>query len=295
MASSQSSIDPSIPPLKPTHPIAKELNEPPHLQTLINILNLQSHIEGGYFVETDRDPLLVPNPFLQPPTNPVQTFTSSSGSVSTAPSPPSNNGAPQHTTLDPMATGPSGAGKIEEDNSTRNASTTIHYMLTPSMQMGHFHRNKGRTIHTLHRGRGRYVLIHADEVMASYDDDSNLSSSSPSSSDQNEGGGKKEKLNPNTDERALKSRNAKARIETFIVGTDVEKGERVQWIVEGGKYKASFLLECEKDGRQEPLLISETVVPGFEFKDHDFLTVERFGKLVDEEQRGELEWLVRRE
>jgi len=286
MASSQSSINSSIPPLKPTHPIAKELNEPPHLQNLINILKLQSHIEGGYFVETDRDTLLVPNPFLQPPTNPVQTFTSSTGSVSTAPTPASNHGAPAHTSQDPMATGPSGAGKIDDDDSTRNASTTIHYMLTPSMQMGHFHRNKGRTIHTLHRGRGRYVLIHADEVLASYDDDSNLSSSS-----QEPG----KKLNPNTDERALKSGKAKARVETFVVGTDVEKGERVQWIVEGGKYKASFLLECERDGKQEPLLISETVVPGFEFKDHDFLTLERFGRLLGEEQRSELEWLVRRE
>lgn len=285
MASSQSSIDPSIPPLQPTHPIAKELNEPPHLQNLISILNLQSHIEGGYFVETDRDANLVPNPFLQIPADPPQTFTSSSGSVSTAPTPPSNNGGPAPTSLDPMATGPSGAGKIttsSSDDSTRNASTTIHYMLTPSMQTGHFHRNKGRTIHTLHRGRGRYVLIHADEVLASYDDDSNLETQDG------------RKLNPNTDERALKSRHA--RVETFVVGADVEKGERVQWIVEGGKYKASFLLECEsKDGRQEPLLISETVVPGFEFKDHDFLTMERFERLLGEEQRRELEWLVRRQ
>jgi len=289
MTSSQhSSVDPSIPPLKPTHPISTELKEPPHLQSLIEILNLQSHIEGGYFVETDRDTLQVPNPFLQKePAQPIQTFTSSSGSVSTAPAPPaSNNGPPAHTSQDPMATGPSGAGKIDSsaDDSTRNASTTIHYMLTPSMQMGHFHRNKGRTIHTLHKGRGRYVLIHADEVLSSYDDDSNLPAA---------GHGQTAKLNPNTDERARV--RSKARVETFVVGTDIEKGERVQWIVEGGKYKASFILPCrDAQGRKEPLLISETVVPGFEFKDHDFLSLERFGKLVGEEQREELEWLVRK-
>ena len=46
----------------------------------------------------------------------------------------------------------------------------------------------------------------------------------------------------------------KKRIETFVVGTDVTKGEKSVWIVEGGKYKASFLL----DGAEgERLLISE--------------------------------------
>ena len=68
-------------------------------------------------------------------------------------------------------------------------------------------------MHTLIEGRGRYVLIHADE-------------------DEQRGGGK--------------------RVESFVVGGDVSGGERAVWIVEGGKYKASFLLEGE--GR---LLISE--------------------------------------
>ena len=49
------------------------------------------------------------------------------------------------------------------------------------------------------------------------------------------------------------------------------------------------------DGKEEGLLISETVVPGFEFKDHDFLTKRRFESLVTEEQAKELEWLVRRD
>ena len=50
----------------------------------------------------------------------------------------------------------------------------------------------------------------------------------------------------------------KAPVETFIVGHDIAKGERLQWIVEGGKYKASYLLPDE-DGKDksEGLLISE--------------------------------------
>lgn len=74
----------------------------------------------------------------------------------------------------------------------RSASTTIFYPLSPHSPVGSFHRNKGRTIHTLHRRRRTYVVIHADEVGA-------------------EGGA--------------------ARVETFTVGGHLEKGERLQWVV----------------------------------------------------------------
>jgi hypothetical protein len=47
-----------------------------------------------------------------------------------------------------------------------------------------------------------------------------------------------------------------SRIETFVVGPDVANGERLQWIVEGGKYKASYLLPDEH-GETEGLFISE--------------------------------------
>ena len=36
---------------------------------------------------------------------------------------------------------------------------------------------------------------------------------------------------------------AKKRIETFVVGMDLAAGEKAVWVVEGGKYKASFLLD----------------------------------------------------
>lgn len=130
-------------------------------------------------------------------------------------------------------------------------------------------------MHTLHRGRGRYVIIHADEVMGESD------SHEPGTLKVGAGG---------------KGGLGKARVETFVVGQDVLGGERLQWIVDGGKYKASFLLPVG-DGREEEegLLISETVVPGFEYGDHDFMTRERFEVLLEEEQREELGWLVRKD
>ena len=113
-------------------------------------------------------------------------------------------------------------------------------------------------MHTLHRGRGRYVIIHADE----------------------DGG------------------PGNQRIESFVVGQNVQRGERLQWIVEGGKFKASFLLPDtgadgeEAGGSSEGLLISETVVPGFEFCDHDFLSVQGLRDLVGEEIAKSLSWLL---
>lgn len=53
-----------------------------------------------------------------------------------------------------------------------------------------------------------------------------------------------------------KERIEKVRIETFVVGKNVLAGEKVQWIVDGGKFKASFLLDEEGEG-EEGLLISE--------------------------------------
>ncbi len=146
------SVDATLSPLVPSFTPADGHEESSTTQSIIDILHLLPHPEGGYFVETDRDPLRVPNPFAS----------------------------------DPDAT------LVE----SRSASTTIYYYLTPKTPLGHFHRNKARTVHTLHKGRGRYVLIHADEV----------------------------------------AEGSIARVETFVVGQDIAKGERLQWIVEGGKY-----------------------------------------------------------
>ena len=88
----------------------------------------------------------------------------------------------------------------------------------------------------------------------------------------------------------------KARIETFVVGANVAQGERLQWIVEGGTYKGSFLLPDEEGGEtSDGLLISETVVPGFEWGDHDYMKPERLEALVTEEQRRQLKWMLRKD
>ncbi|KUJ11273.1 DUF985 domain protein [Mollisia scopiformis] len=191
------------------------------IEKLIQSLQLLKHPEGGWFAETDRDPLRIPNPFL-------------------------SKEQQQHAAVQYTA---AAAG----DDTTRSAMTTIFYLLTPNSPKGRFHRNKGRTVHTLHKGRGRYVLIRTDEAKP----------------------------------------GEKARIETFVVGHNVEKGERLQWIVEGDIYKASYLLP-DDDGSTESesgLLISETVVPGFEFSDHNFMPANVLPELVSAKQAVELQWL----
>lgn len=174
--------------IKPIYPPPS--NEPPNqiqhsnlIQSTLQTLSLTPHIEGGYFTETDKHPLRIPNP---------------------------------HTHQSP-------------DDTTRAASSSIFYFLTPRSPLGAFHRNASRTVHTLHRGRGRYVILHADE--------------------------------------ASRERNAgrKVAVESFVVGAGIERGERLQWVVDGGKYKASYLLpDTGTDGKDyengegtEGLLISE--------------------------------------
>jgi predicted cupin superfamily sugar epimerase len=172
--------------LVPSYTLGQHTQELPSVQSIITALSLEKHIEGGYFAEIDRNPLTIPNPFLSSTVHDVS-----------------------QTAEKPMS----------GDNSIRNASTSIYYMLTPTTPQGHFHRNKGRTVHTLIEGRGRYVLIHADED------------------------------------------GAKKRVESFIVGKNVSNGEQAVWVVEGGKFKASFLLPM--DGKEEDnarLLISEVSI-----------------------------------
>ncbi|KAF7889722.1 uncharacterized protein EAF02_002137 [Botrytis sinoallii] len=204
-------------PLKPSFYPSSEPDSSPQIQEVIKALNLIPHIEGGFFAETDRAPDVIPSPF---------------GSDKSS----TTDIAPQRPGFDPTV---------------RNSSTSIFYLLTPHGPQGGFHRNKGRTVHTLHRGRGRYVLIHADEE------------------------------------------GSEKRIETFIVGQNVAAGEKLQWIVNGGKYKASYLLPDVEGGQDsDGLLISETVVPGFEYSDHDFLSPEGLKELVASEKVEELSWLL---
>lgn len=71
------------------------------------------------------------------------------------------------------------------------------------------------------------------------------------------------------------------RVEEYIVGGDIWAGEKLMWVVEGGVWKSSAV-----EGAEE-LLISEVVVPGFEFKDHEFMRFEILKELVGDEKARE--------
>lgn len=173
--------------IKPVFTTPRNYTDTPTIQTTLRTLSLKPHIEGGFFAQTDRSPDLIPSPYA-------------------------------------LKNDAGCAGKNSPDKDTmRAANTMIFYYLTPRSPLGTFHRNASRTIHTLHRGRGRYVILHGDA--------------------------------------GSRARNGqKAVIETFVVGHDIARGERLQWVVEGGEYKASFLLaDRDADGELESdgLLISE--------------------------------------
>jgi predicted cupin superfamily sugar epimerase len=74
-------------------------------------------------------------------------------------------------------------------------------------------------------------------------------------------------------------------VETFEVGFGPD--QRMQWVVDGGIYKASFT--NDSDG----LLISEVVVPGFDFDDHNFMASrEELVRLVGENTANQLDPLL---
>lgn len=124
--------------------------------------------------------------------------------------------------------------------STPVSVSAIHYLLTPHSPVGHFHRTGSVIVHSLHRGRGRCVLLHED-----------------------------------------------GRTESFVLGHAVAKGERCMWVVEGGVWRAT-MLEEEEEEEGGGLLITEVVVPGFDFRDHEFLGVSRLVELVGEDAAARL-------
>lgn len=229
-------------PQAPPEPGSVQPKEPAGSIAIISALAMIPHPEGGYFKETARDPRRVANPFHA-------SYDSGMTSV-----------GKKHV-FSEVADAAQEEGEdagTKWTELTRSASTNIFYLLSEGRSWGRFHRNKGRTVHTLHKGRARYVIIHADEVFNG--------------------------IRP----------KGEARIETYVVGQDVVAGEQLQWVVEGGKYKASFLLPDEEDGKEsrDGCLISETVIPGFEYADHDFLLPERLVELIGAERAAELNWLL---
>lgn len=83
-------------------------------------------------------------------------------------------------------------------------------------------------------------------------------------------------------------------VKSFVVGFNHSKGEVSQWVVPGGVWKASFLIPSDESGHgheDDHLLISEVVVPGFEYDDHQFLPDDKLVDLVGEQRANELSFL----
>jgi uncharacterized protein len=235
--------------------------DPTAVRSTIKTLSLLPLPEGGFFIERDRDPLLVPNPF--------DTASGTSSTGTGTPSTSTNASSIKGTDSDPNTKVYNYSIASKSSSHPRNASTTIHYFTTPSSPVGRFHSNKARTVHTLHWGRARYIVLHP-----------------PTNSTGNK----------DAEQPGVPVGNKGWTMETFIVGHDIAAGEKVQWIVEGARFKASFLLpDMESEESGKGILISETVVPGFEYTDHEFLSGEKLGEIAGEEGVNGLGWLLRKE
>ncbi|TFK55748.1 hypothetical protein OE88DRAFT_655330 [Heliocybe sulcata] len=135
------------------------------------------------------------------------------------------------------------------DGASRSLATSIFYLLTNEEPNGYIHMNKSVTYHVLHHGRAEYTLIHP--------------------------------TNP-------------PRIEKKIVGTNAAAGELRQLLVGTGVWKMSRLLpedrasaKTEEQKDHLGCLITEVVVPGFAWEDHQYLTLDGLRKLFDGAEGGE--------
>ncbi|KDR67502.1 hypothetical protein GALMADRAFT_283484 [Galerina marginata CBS 339.88] len=116
----------------------------------------------------------------------------------------------------------------------RSLATSIYYLLTDDNPNGVFHMNKSVTYHVLHQGRAEYTLIKPTHPPV---------------------------------------------VERVIIGTDTSAGEVRMLLVDTNVWKMSRLLpqdvERPKSRNEEDssgCLITEVVVPGFHWEDHQFLT-----------------------
>ncbi|KAJ3501260.1 hypothetical protein NMY22_g18987 [Coprinellus aureogranulatus] len=135
------------------------------------------------------------------------------------------------------------------DEKPRPMSTSIFYLLSHDRPRGVIHMNKSVTYHVLHQGRAKYTLIHP---------------TSP------------------------------PKIEHHIMGPNEAAGETRMLLVGTGVWKMSELPQEDLDAaesapeseRQEArdkvnCLITEVVVPGFDWDDHKYLTREGLERLFE--------------
>ncbi|KAF8657590.1 hypothetical protein AX16_002171 [Volvariella volvacea WC 439] len=132
----------------------------------------------------------------------------------------------------------------------RLLATSIYYFLSYERPRGYLHMNKSVIHHVLHEGRAEYTFI------------------TPG--------------NP-------------PKIEKHILGTNAEAGETRFLVLGTGVWKMSRLLDEDlKKAENDPdvrdrthCLITEVVVPGFHWEDHQYLTAEGLKELFSGVEGGE--------
>ncbi|PPQ99967.1 hypothetical protein CVT24_009546 [Panaeolus cyanescens] len=136
------------------------------------------------------------------------------------------------------------------DDAPRNLASSIYYLLSYDNHSGIFHMNKSMTYHVLHQGRAEYTLI------------------TPG--------------NP-------------PKIEKKVMGTNLEAGETRLLIVGTGIWKRSTIPEesmkrARMGGEEEKdktnCLITEVVVPGFDWKDHKYMKMVDLKQLFEDQPNG---------
>jgi len=148
---------------------------------------------------------------------------------------------------------------------TRSLATSIYYLLTRDNPNGVIHMNKSVTYHVLHSGRAEYTLI-----------------------------------------TPPKGEGSKATVERKVMGTDVSKGETRLLLVGSGIWKMSRLLpdaasnghaqgqttsQDQEKQENDHCLITEVVVPGFHWEDHQFLVREELEALFAGQAEEGKQWV----
>lgn len=82
-------------------------------------------------------------------------------------------------------------------------------------------------------------------------------------------------------------------IESFKVGFN--KGEKTQWVVEPGVFKGCYLIPevgVGSESADDCMLVSEIVIPGFDFEDMIFLDKQKLVEKVGKEKADVLEFML---
>lgn len=148
----------------------------------------------------------------------------------------------------------------KENNAIRPIQSTIYYLLSMNKDakethkhrsaIGYMHKNKSDTMHLLHCGRVKYTLI--------------------------------------------STKGSPPRIREVVMGEDLAKGEVRQLMVGGDEWKVSEIPKQDREWVQSNPekaefvggLISEVVTPGFDWQDHEYMTMDKLKSLFGNDQES---------